>query len=149
AFYRDYPHGLPQALVAYGEDDKIIDVLVSHQPAGDAASKNIIDWTVPEGTWTLYTLTQTWSKDNVKRPAPGGEGRNINPLSKRSLMHFLDWFGNKLGSLPADGIRCQFHDSYEYEGNWCADFLAEFAKRRGYRLETHLPAFDGAAERDE
>jgi hypothetical protein len=33
-----------------------------------------------------------------------------------------------------------YHDSYEYRSDWAPDFLAQFARRRGYRLETELPA---------
>jgi hypothetical protein len=85
----------------------------------------------------------------VKRPAPGGEGRNINPLARQSIENYLDYFGKALGDAPRDGIRAQFHDSYEYEGNWCASFFDEFAKRRGYKLEEHLPALDGKGDPDE
>jgi hypothetical protein len=96
----------------------------------------------------VYSLTSRWSRDNVKRPAPGGEGRNINPYSRRSLDNYLTYFSGKIGDLPKSGIRAQFHDSFEYEGNWCDEFLAEFEKRRGYKLQEHLPELDGKGEPD-
>src|SRR5262249_41373436 len=67
----------------------------------------------------------------------------------RSVTHFLEWFAEKLDGLPAEGIRAQFHDSYEYEGDWCDDFLAQFEKRRGYRLQDHLPELRGETSGDE
>ena len=142
-FSRTFDGPLPQALVAYGEDGQVVDL-------SDRIAAGVpLEWQVPPGKWTLYTSSERWSKDNVKRPAPGGEGRNINPLSRRSLENFLDHFGKALGDAPADGIRCQFHDSYEYEGNWCDDFFAQFEKRRGYKLQHHLPALNGEGDPDE
>ncbi len=132
----------PQALVAVGDDGQSVDL--SEQITGGKLA-----WETPPGKWTLYTASQRWSKDNVKRPAPGGEGKNINPLSRRSIEHFLDFFGKALGDVPAAGIRAQFHDSYEYEGNWCDDFFAQFETRRGYRLQDHLPALHGDGNPDD
>jgi hypothetical protein len=136
----------PQALVAFGPAGQFVDLgerLHQQAATGDLTH---VEWPVPDGEWTRYTVTERWSRDNVKRPAPGGEGKNINPLSRQSLMNFLNWFGGKLDGLPAEGIRAQFHDSYEYEGNWCDDFLAQFEKRRGYKLEHHLPALSGKGD---
>ncbi len=131
---------LPQLIVAYGDEGQVVDL--SDRIAADLP----LEWQAPPGKWTLYTSSERWSRDNVKRPAPGGEGRNINPLSRRSLEDFLAYFGKALGNAPADGIRAQFHDSYEYEGNWCDDFYAQFEKRRGYKLEHHLPALNGEGD---
>lgn len=94
-------------------------------------------------------IDQRWAGDPVKRPAPGGEGKSINPYSKRAVTHFLDHFANATDQLPDRGIRAQFHDSFEYDGNWCDDFLVEFAARRGYQLEDHLAALAGKGDPDE
>jgi hypothetical protein len=93
-------------------------------------------------------IVPRWSRDNVKRPAPGGEGKSINPYSRRSLDHYLEHFGAAIDGLPAAGIRAQFHDSFEYDGNWCDDFLAQFEQRRGYPLQEHLPALAGEGDPD-
>jgi hypothetical protein len=94
-------------------------------------------------------ITSRWAKDNVKRPAPGGEGKSINPYSRPALDHYLDHFGKAIDGLPAEGIRAQFHDSFEYDGNWCEDFLAQFERRRGYRLQDHAAALAGEGDPDE
>jgi len=133
----------PQALMAFNATGEVVDL------TGDVKADGRVLWQVPAGKWTIYIADERWSRDNVKRPAPGGEGRNINPLSRRSLENFLAYFGDKLGDLPAEGIRAQFHDSYEYEGNWCDDFFAQFERRRGYRLQDHLDALHGDADTDE
>lgn len=133
----------PQALVAVSEVGDVVDL------TNDAAADGQVLWKVPAGNWTIYIADQRWSRDNVKRPAPGGAGRNINPLSRHSLENFLAYFAGKVGDLPAEGIRAQFHDSYEYEGNWCDDFFTQFEQRRGYRLQNHLAALHGDADTDE
>ncbi len=142
-FKKSYSRQRPQALVAYGENGKTIDLT---DKLGDAAE---LTWQVPEGKWKLFTVTTRWSRDNVKRAAPGGEGKNINPLSRHALTNYLNYFGKGIGDLPSDGIRAQFHDSYEYEGNWCDDFFAQFEKRRGYRLQDHLPELNGDSSGDD
>jgi hypothetical protein len=139
-FERTFASGRPQALVAYSPNGETVDLTSQINADG------ILKHELPSGAWTVYSLTQRWSRDNVKRPAPGGEGRNINPYSRRSLDHYLEYFGAKIGDLPKDGIRAQFHDSFEYEGNWCDEFLAEFEMRRGYRLQDHLPELDGKGQ---
>lgn len=134
---------VPQAIVASDESGQVVDL------TDQAASNGSVRWEVPDGNWTIYIIDQRWSRDNVKRPAPGGEGRNINPLSRRSLENFLAYFGARLSDVPAAGIRAQFHDSYEYEGNWSDDFFAEFEKRRSYKLQHHLAALDGQGDAEE
>ena len=129
-----------QARVAFGPDGQDVDMLPGRFDSAQLPQPD---------AWTVYTVTQRWSSDSVKRPAPGGAGKNINPFSRRSVDHYLAYFGEKLGDLPAEGIRAQFHDSFEYEGNWCDNFLAEFENRRGYKLQGHLPALDGKGDPDE
>lgn len=125
----------PQAVVAVSDQGEQITLT-------DKISQGSLRWEAPEdSTWTVYTLRSVWAGDRVKRPAPGGAGLNINPYFRRSVMNYLDVFGEKLDQLP--GLRAQFHDSFEYEGNWQPNFLDEFAHRRGYRLEDHLPALAG------
>ncbi len=133
-FSKRFDKSTPQAAMAISDDGRRID-LFDRNPYGE------LEWDAPSGDWTLYTLAYRWAGDRVKRPGPGGEGLNINPFSERSVSHFLRHFGEKLDRLP--GVRAQFHDSFEYDGNWQPEFLQEFATRRGYRLQDHLPALSG------
>lgn len=134
-FAKEFGRDTPQAVVAENAegDRKVLTDLIA---------ENAVRWQPESGDWTVYTLAYRWSGDRVKRPGPGGAGLNINPYSKRSVQFFLDYFGKVLDRLP--GLRAQFHDSFEYEGDWQPEFLEEFAKRRGYRLEDHLPEFAGS-----
>jgi hypothetical protein len=171
-FKKSFNRQRPKALVAYGDNGQVVDI------TDKVGEDGTVEWQVPVGKWKVYTVTARWSRDNVKRPAPGGEGKNINPLSRRALTNYLDYFGKRIGvgsvlrqqdspseqsnqsqnspdplALPnfplTAGLRAQFHDSYEYDGNWCDDFFAQFEKRRGYRLQEHLPELAGEGTGDD
>jgi hypothetical protein len=77
----------------------------------------------------------------VKRAGPGGEGLMINPFSPRSMGIYLERFSKAFDASNAATPRAQYHDSFEYQGNWCAELLDEFKARRGYDLGQYLPAF--------
>jgi hypothetical protein len=95
------------------------------------------------GTWTIYAISQKPSGQKVKRAAPGGEGWMLNlfypPAMDDYLKPYTAAFADYTGLRP----RAQFVDSYEYRSDWSPDFFAEFEKRRGYRLQTELPAMFG------
>jgi hypothetical protein len=99
-----------------------------------------VDWTAPEGSWTIYAISQKPSGQKVKRPAPGGEGWMLNLFYADAMTNYLKWFGapfqNYSGAVP----RAQYHDSYEYRSDWSPDFFVQFEKRRGYKLQNELPA---------
>lgn len=84
----------------------------------------------------------------VKRPAPGGAGHMLNPFSRRAITSYIERFDKALAGcerLP----RAQYHDSFEYSGNWCAEMPDEFRKRRGYDLNDHLEALFGRGEQSD
>ena len=99
-----------------------------------------VHWRVPAGKWTVYTAETRFSGDNVKRPAPGGEGAALDPFSLAATSHYLDMFAARMAALRRDAIRSYFHDSFEYTGDASAGLFTEFARRRGYDLATELPA---------
>ncbi|CAN5905683.1 glycosyl hydrolase [soil metagenome] len=100
----------------------------------------MVRWRVPDGKWTIYTAEARFSGDNVKRPAPGGEGAALDPFSAAATSHYLEMFAARTSTLPRDAIRSYFHDSFEYTGDASAGVFTEFARRRGYDLATELPA---------
>jgi hypothetical protein len=80
----------------------------------------------------------------VKRAALGGEGFVIDHLNPKAVTHHLDAVAKPL--LKAFGDKrpyAVFSDSLEvYATDWTDDFLAEFARRRGYDLTPYLPLID-------
>jgi len=78
----------------------------------------------------------------VKRAAPGGQGHMLNPFSQGAITAYIERFDRAfqdVALLP----RAQYHDSFEYQANWCAEMPAEFAKRRGYDLNDHIQTLFG------
>ncbi len=108
-----------------------------------------LDMLVIEMVDGRYKARIRWSGRKVKRAAPGGEGRCINPFSRESLAHYLPRFDAALAPLPPGAIRCQFHDSFEYAADWAPLLLDEFRARRGYDLGDHLAALAGEGDPDE
>ena len=133
----------PQALAAFSDRGEVVQLLDKIAPDGT------LTWAVPPGTWTLYSVRQKWAGRMVKRAAPGGVGKCINPFSRESLTHYLERFDEALHGLPPGAVRCQFHDSFEYLADWSPTLFAEFQTRRGYDLRDHLPALAGDAGPDE
>ncbi|MBV9879587.1 MAG: hypothetical protein JO180_03785 [Gemmatirosa sp.] len=105
-------------------------------------------WTAPAGSWTVYVAGTKWSGDNVKRPAPGGEGRSIDVFSQAASERYFAAFGSRLASLPRGAMRAYFHDSFEYTGDFSPALLGTFEERRGYDLARDLPALTGHGDAD-
>ncbi|MDB4915428.1 MAG: glycoside hydrolase family 2 sugar binding protein [Gemmatimonadetes bacterium] len=107
-----------------------------------------VRWQAPEGRWIVYTAETRFSGDNVKRPAPGGEGPSLDPFSAGATARYLAMFAERTAALPKGAIRSYFHDSFEYTGDASAGVFAEFRKRRGYDPGAELPALAGVGETD-
>ncbi len=73
----------------------------------------------------------------VKRAAPGAAGLAVNPYSTQSLSAYLGRYDQALSQTEVLLPRALYHDSFEFTGNWCSDFLEQFKKRRGYDLSEH------------
>ena len=117
-------------------------VIPAASPAGP------VRWRVPAGKWSIYIAETRFSGDNVKRPAPGGEGPSLDPFSATATAHYLTMFGDRMAILPRGAIRSYFHDSFEYTGDWSAGLFDFFRQRRGYDLAMELPALTGSGDTD-
>ena len=85
----------------------------------------------------------------VKRPAPGEQGWMLNLLFPDAMTRYLQRFSEAFDKYKGVKPHAQFHDSYEYKSDWSPDFLTQFEKRRGYKLEPELPAlFDNKGDVD-
>ncbi|MGP8246676.1 MAG: glycosyl hydrolase, partial [Bryobacteraceae bacterium] len=103
--------------------------------------------TIPEGTAAhegLFFMASR-TRQEVKRAAVGAEGPVLDHYSLAAIEDHLHFVGDRLmeafGDHPPYAV---FSDSLEvYGADWTGDFLAEFAKRRGYDLTPYLPALAG------
>ena len=76
----------------------------------------------------------------VKRAAPGGEGLVIDHFDKRAVANYLHHIEQAFERTGTSYPHTFFNDSYEVaEATWTPTLFTEFEKRRGYKLETHLP----------
>ncbi len=126
-----------QALMAFSPDGGKLDLLAKVE--GDGS----IRWQADGGPWHVYAVWQKPSGQKVKRAAPGGEGWMLNPFYAAAMSNYLGWFEEAFKSYTGPKPRAQYQDSYEYRSSWAPDFLAEFERRRGYRLQEELPALFG------
>lgn len=133
---------LLQALMAYSDEGEIVDL------TGKVDKDSVPDWIPPGGNWKLYAVSQRFSGRDVKRAAPGGEGYAVNPYSKRALSNYLSVFDEAFAVYHGGKVRANYHDSFEYGGNWTDDLFDEFQSRRGYDLRKHLSALLGKGDDD-
>jgi hypothetical protein len=78
----------------------------------------------------------------VKRAAPGGAGWVLNPYSTRAIEMYLKSFDH----LPPGLVRAQFHDSFEYAGNWTSELPERFKTCHGYDLREHVAELFGEGD---
>ncbi|TWT37633.1 hypothetical protein KOR34_25890 [Posidoniimonas corsicana] len=129
----DFDRERPQAAVAVGPEGRRANL-------SEHLTDSRLEWQADADS-KVYVVAYRWAGDRVKRPAPGGEGVNINPFWADSVRGYLNEFSSTAKELP--GLRASFHDSFEYEGDWQPDFFTEFHNRRGYRLEDRLAELNG------
>jgi hypothetical protein len=124
-----------QALVAFQNlKSDLIDLTAKIKSDG------AVDWVAPPGEWKVYAVSQKLNAQKVKRAAPGGEGPMLNLIYPDAMPVFLRSFTEAFAKYRGAKPRAQYHDSYEYKSEWAPDFFTQFAKRRGYQLQTELPA---------
>lgn len=109
-----------------------------------------LDWKAPKGEWRLIAAFVGKTFQKVKRSAPGGEGYVMNHFSAKAVSNYLGRFERAFAGQTTDGSAGTptayphnfFNDSYEvYGADWTDDLFEQFARRRGYKLEEHLPEF--------
>lgn len=122
-------------VVAFSSEGKSVGL----HPSADGS----VSWSPESGTWRVYAVSQKPSGQKVKRAGPGGQGHMLNLLYPEAMRHFLGWFDDAFRDYPGPWPRAMYHDSYEYRTDWAPDFFPAFERRRGYRLETQLPALFG------
>lgn len=129
-FYRD--------IVVYAVKDGANPIDIKNMiDLSDKLSGNVLNWTVPEGSWTVFRFGHT-TMGSVNGTAPlSGQGLEVDKLQVGPLRDYWNTYPKKLiadaGTAAGKSfIRFEI-DSYEHGvQNWSANFREEFIKRRGY-----------------
>ncbi|MCR5820676.1 MAG: glycosyl hydrolase family 2 [Bacteroidaceae bacterium] len=126
-------------------------LLLEAPPAERAYARRILQRDFPADDLTrrrVIALFESRTRQKVKRAAPGSEGWVIDHFDSAAVAHYLQRIDDAFAKTGTPWPATFFNDSYEvYGADWTPTLLAEFAKRRGYRLEDRLPAFiDGEAD---
>ncbi len=141
---KEQPNAPMQALMAFSRSGDIVDL------TGKPDASGRLDWVAPAGDWKLYAVFQGWTKQQVKRAAPGAEGNVLDYFSTASLKRYLARFDEAFTGIPSGTVRSFYNDSYEVHGaNWTDELFREFQTRRGYDLRRELPALLGEGPADQ
>ncbi|MFA9390244.1 MAG: glycosyl hydrolase [Prolixibacteraceae bacterium] len=107
-----------------------------------------LNWTVPEGRWTILRMGHT-STGHTNYTGGGGLGLEVDKFNADAVnFQYEQWFGQIIDSMGTDlasRVLDVFHvDSWECGSqNWSPVFAQEFEKRRGYSLLEKLPILSG------
>ena len=92
------------------------------------------------GTAKVVALYIKYGVMKVKRAAPGGEGLVIDHFDHNAVKHYLEHISDAFDRTGTPYPHTFFNDSYEVDAaTWTPTLLTEFEKRRGYKLQDHLP----------
>ena len=128
-----------KTLMAFSDKGQVVNL------TKNVTGEKKLEWTAPEGSWTLYALFEGWHGKMAERAGPGGEGDVIDHFSGKAINNYLKHFDEIFKGYDLKSLRGYFNDSYEVDdasgqADWTDDLFNEFSLRRGYDLRYHLPA---------
>jgi hypothetical protein len=101
------------------------------------SSDGILKTDLPSGHWVVHVLIGANTGQYVKRSAPGGEGRVLDPFNAKAAKKYMNGFDSGMQSLK--GLGSALNDSYEiYGADFTGDLLTEFKRRRGFSLVPYI-----------
>ena len=114
----------------------------SYDPASARRIDANVDSLLPSsGQQTALFFISSHTRQMVKRAAFGAEGYVLDHFSRAAIdEHLKDVAASLLNAFGSEPPYSCFSDSLEvYGSDWTAQLPAEFQKRRGYDLISHLP----------
>jgi len=122
-----------------GENISSIDFSLSGKEAENAFLDRVIPY--PEKGKAIAVYIK-YGVMKVKRAAPGGEGWVVDHFDRKAVANYLKHIEDAFERTHTPYPHTFFNDSYEVaEATWTPSLFEEFEKRRGYKLEEHLPQF--------
>ena len=90
--------------------------------------------------WRVIAVYIRYGVMKVKRAAPGGEGLVVDHFDRQAVANYLKHIEEPFERSGTVYPHTFFNDSYEVaDATWTPTLFEEFEKRRGYKLEEHLP----------
>ncbi len=90
--------------------------------------------------WKVIALYVKYGVMKVKRAAPGGEGLVVDHFDRKAVHNYLTHIETAFERTKTPYPHTFFNDSYEVEAaTWTPSLWQEFERRRGYKLQDHLP----------
>ena len=108
-----------------------------------------LEWKVPNGNWSIirFGYSLTGRQNHPASPeATGLEVDKLDPMAvKRYINTYLDMYRDATDRQMGDkGLGYMILDSYEAgHMNWTKNLPEEFQKKRGYSIQTWIPALTG------
>jgi len=139
---RNYLKEIRVLAVRQGTDPAVEDIS-SYYNAG------MLDWTAPEGEWTVYRFAYTLIGTTNGPAPPEATGLEVDKLDagavRRYWENYLGLYEEALGRSLGPGTISNIDiDSYESgKGTWTSRMEEEFEARRGYSMALWLPALAG------
>ncbi|WP_157492757.1 glycosyl hydrolase [Echinicola pacifica] len=122
--------------------DEIIDLSDKMDENGN------LNWSAPEGNWTVYRFGMAPTGTENSPSAPQGKGYEIDKMSEELIrFHFDQFVGKLLERLPEESksaFKYVIADSYEMGSqNWTDGFAEKFEDKYGYDPVPFLPVYTG------
>ncbi len=107
-----------------------------------------LDWTVPDGEWTILRFGYAPNGATSMHPEPGGDGLEVDKMNPAALdVHFtafIDAVTKDVGPLAGKSLTTLLVDSYEVgPQNWTGQFREEFRRRCNYDIAPFMPVLTG------
>lgn len=112
-----------------------------------------LDWDIPEGEWIVMRFVCANTGLSLRLPSPNSGGLAIDHFNAEATkFHFeylLEKLREELGDFKDTALKQMYVCSYELSGStWTPEFLAQFARRRGYDMTRYLPLLAGCTLKD-
>lgn len=114
----------------------------------DRMVDNRLDWTPPQGRWSVLRIGYTAVGATVHTASKEGRGPVVNPFLREAMdLHFaadLKKLIDRNKAFVGNALYAYHMDSSEAgPSNWSPTLTIEFEKRRGYSLMPWLPVIAG------
>ena len=140
---KEKPFAKLSRVMAYADNGSVTDITSFTDQDGKVVWKGADKKT----NYKVMAIYCSRTRQKVKRAAPGGDGYVIDHFDHQAVAHYLQHFEQAFAKSGDAYPHSFFNDSYEvYKANWTPTLLEEFEKRRGYKLEEHLPELLGYKE---